>query len=293
MPSCGALTAARRREAWRAGITTLEIKSGYGLTPIDERGACDVAERLHRRDHVPRRPRRAGRVRRPRRRLRRTSCAARCWPPRHRTRAGSTRSASRARSTPTSAGPCSQAGRAAGLGLRLHANQLGHGPGVQLAVELGCASADHCTYLSDDDIAALAARHHGRHVPAGDRLLDPPAVPRRPPGDRRRRHGRAGHQLQPGQQLHHVDGVLHRARRARHAHDRRRGAARGHRRGSGRAAAHRRRPPGARRPRRPGGARRPVVHAPRVPPRRAPDPPDASSAGRRRRRRTQRSERCN
>ena len=48
------------------------------------------------------------------------------------------------------------AGRAAGLGLRLHANQLGHGPGVQLAVELGCASADHCTYLSDDDVDALA-----------------------------------------------------------------------------------------------------------------------------------------
>ena len=48
------------------------------------------------------------------------------------------------------------AGRDAGLGMRLHANQLGHGPGVQLAVELGCASADHCTYLSDDDIAALA-----------------------------------------------------------------------------------------------------------------------------------------
>jgi imidazolonepropionase len=50
-----------------------------------------------------------------------------------------------------------QAGRKAGLGLRLHANQLGYGPGVQLAVELGCASADHCTYLSDDDVAALAA----------------------------------------------------------------------------------------------------------------------------------------
>ena len=48
------------------------------------------------------------------------------------------------------------AGRDAGLGMRLHANQLGHGPGVQLAVELGCASADHCTYLDDDDIAALA-----------------------------------------------------------------------------------------------------------------------------------------
>ena len=50
-----------------------------------------------------------------------------------------------------------EAGRDAGLGLRLHANQLGHGPGVQLGVEMGCASVDHCTYLSDDDIEALAA----------------------------------------------------------------------------------------------------------------------------------------
>ena len=50
-----------------------------------------------------------------------------------------------------------EAGRDAGLGLRLHANQLGHGPGVQLGVEMGCASVDHCTYLSDTDIEALAA----------------------------------------------------------------------------------------------------------------------------------------
>ena len=49
-----------------------------------------------------------------------------------------------------------EAGRAAGLGLRLHANQLGPGPGVQLAVELDCASADHCTHLSDADVEALA-----------------------------------------------------------------------------------------------------------------------------------------
>jgi imidazolonepropionase len=48
------------------------------------------------------------------------------------------------------------AGQHHGLGGRLHANQLGHGPGVQVAVEMGCASADHCTYLSDDDIDALA-----------------------------------------------------------------------------------------------------------------------------------------
>lgn len=48
------------------------------------------------------------------------------------------------------------AGRAAGLELRVHGNQLGHGPGVALAVELGAASVDHCTYLSDADIDALA-----------------------------------------------------------------------------------------------------------------------------------------
>jgi len=48
------------------------------------------------------------------------------------------------------------AGRDAGLGLRVHANQLGEGPGVQLAVEMGAASADHCTYLSDADVEALA-----------------------------------------------------------------------------------------------------------------------------------------
>jgi imidazolonepropionase len=49
-----------------------------------------------------------------------------------------------------------RAGAEAGLQLRVHGNQLGHGPGVQLAVSLGAASVDHCTFLSDDDIAALA-----------------------------------------------------------------------------------------------------------------------------------------
>ncbi|MGF1340540.1 imidazolonepropionase [Streptomyces flavovirens] len=47
------------------------------------------------------------------------------------------------------------AGLARGLGARVHANQLGHGPGVQLAVELGAASADHCTHLTDADVDAL------------------------------------------------------------------------------------------------------------------------------------------
>jgi imidazolonepropionase len=49
------------------------------------------------------------------------------------------------------------AGAKRGLGLRLHANQLGHGPGVRLAVELGAASADHCTHLDDADVDALAS----------------------------------------------------------------------------------------------------------------------------------------
>nr|WP_174267970.1 imidazolonepropionase [Nocardioides zeae] len=48
------------------------------------------------------------------------------------------------------------AGAAAGLDGRLHANQLGPGPGVRLACELGLAAVDHCTYLDDADVAALA-----------------------------------------------------------------------------------------------------------------------------------------
>lgn len=49
------------------------------------------------------------------------------------------------------------AGRAAGLGLRVHGNQLGESGGVALAVELGAASVDHCNHLSDADLEALAA----------------------------------------------------------------------------------------------------------------------------------------
>ncbi len=48
-----------------------------------------------------------------------------------------------------------EAGRARGLEARVHANQLGPGPGVQVACEQGAASADHCTHLTDADVAAL------------------------------------------------------------------------------------------------------------------------------------------
>jgi imidazolonepropionase len=49
-----------------------------------------------------------------------------------------------------------RAGASRGLLPRVHANQLGHGPGIQLACEVGAAAADHCTYASDADLAALA-----------------------------------------------------------------------------------------------------------------------------------------
>jgi len=48
------------------------------------------------------------------------------------------------------------AGAARGLVPKVHANQLRPGPGVGLAVELGAASADHCTHLTDADVDALA-----------------------------------------------------------------------------------------------------------------------------------------
>jgi imidazolonepropionase len=49
------------------------------------------------------------------------------------------------------------AGIAAGLQPRVHANQLETGPGVQLAVEVGAASADHCTHLAGADVDALVS----------------------------------------------------------------------------------------------------------------------------------------
>lgn len=54
-----------------------------------------------------------------------------------------------------------KAARDAGLGLRVHGNQLGEGPGVALAVEFAAASVDHVNYLSDEDIAALAGTWAG------------------------------------------------------------------------------------------------------------------------------------
>ncbi len=60
-----------------------------------------------------------------------------------------------------------QACRDAGLGLRVHGNQLGEGPGVQLAVEFGAASVDHVNYLAAADVEALAASWSGWEAGAG------------------------------------------------------------------------------------------------------------------------------
>jgi imidazolonepropionase len=148
-----ALAAARRAEAARAGITTIEVKSGYGATVDDEArlvrlaaeltpettflGAHVVPDGVDADAYVDLVCGEMLSAATPHARWIDAFCERGAF------------DADQCRAVLT-------AGRDAGLGLRLHANQLGPGPGVQLAVELGCASADHCTYLSDDDVAALA-----------------------------------------------------------------------------------------------------------------------------------------
>ena len=137
----------------RQGTTTVEIKSGYGLTVRDEARSLAVARQFTDETtflgaHVVPEGTDAGGVRRP---GHRPDARGRA----RRTPAGSTCSASAAPSTPTRPARCSRPARGAGLRGRLHANQLGPGPGVRLAAELGLVAVDHCTYLDDADVAAL------------------------------------------------------------------------------------------------------------------------------------------
>jgi imidazolonepropionase len=147
--------AARRREALRAGITHIEIKSGYALDTAGERRLCELAAEL------------TADV---------TFLGAHLVPPEYEGRAddyvtlvcGEMLEAcapharwidifcERGAFDAEQSRAVLEAGRAKGLGLRVHANQLGPGPGVQLAVEQRAASADHCTHLSAQDIDALA-----------------------------------------------------------------------------------------------------------------------------------------
>ena len=150
------LARARRAEARRAGITQVEIKSGYGLDVETERRCCEIAGELT--DDV-------------------TFLGAHAVPPEYKGRADSyvelvcgemlAACAPHARWIDVfcergafdvdQSRAVLRAGARAELGLRVHGNQLGPGPGVRLAVELGAASVDHCTYLDDEDVEALAS----------------------------------------------------------------------------------------------------------------------------------------
>jgi imidazolonepropionase len=149
------LAAARRAEAVSAGITHLEIKSGYGLDTESERRLCAVAGEFT--DDV-------------------TFLGAHAVPPEYEGRAddyvelvcGEMLEACRPLARwidvfceegafdPDQSRRVLEVGRDAGLGLRVHGNQLGFGEGVRLAVDLSAASVDHCTYMTDEDVAALA-----------------------------------------------------------------------------------------------------------------------------------------
>lgn len=151
------LAGARRlvREARAQGTTTLEVKSGYGLTVADEERSLAVASRVT--DEV-------------------TFLGAHVVAPEYADdpqgyvdlvtgpmldacapyarwidvfceRGAFDEEASRR---------VLEAGAKRGLQARVHGNQLGEGPGVRLAVELGAASVDHCTYLTPEDVDALA-----------------------------------------------------------------------------------------------------------------------------------------
>ena len=150
-----ALARARRAEALAAGITHLEIKSGYGLTVESELRLCLLARELT--DDV-------------------TFLGAHLVPAEYEGRAddyvalvcGEMLAACAPHSKwidvfcEEGAFDAEQsravlaAGRDAGLGLSVHGNQLGPGEGVTVAVEMGAASVDHCTYLSEGDVDALA-----------------------------------------------------------------------------------------------------------------------------------------
>ena len=154
-----ALAAGLRRlvdEMLRQGTTTVEVKSGYGLTVADEERSLRLAGEVT---------------------AETTFLGAHVTPPEYRGRSddyvdlvvGDMLSAcaphARWIDVFCEAGAFDadqsravlQAGAAAGLGLRVHANQLTYGPGVQLACELGAAAADHLTHLSDADVDALAS----------------------------------------------------------------------------------------------------------------------------------------
>jgi imidazolonepropionase len=144
-----------RAEAMRQGTTTIEIKSGYGLSVADEARSLRIAAEFTTEttflgahvvppEYADRPDDYVGLVCGP---MLRAALPYARWIDVFCERGAFDADHARAILT---------VGQAAGLGVRVHANQLGPGPGVQLGVELGAASVDHCTHLDDLDIEALA-----------------------------------------------------------------------------------------------------------------------------------------
>jgi imidazolonepropionase len=153
------MVAARVAEMRRQGTTTVEIKSGYGLTVQDEARSLRIAadftsETTFLGAHVvptefaDRRSEYVELV---------TGAMLSACAPYARWIDVFCEPHSAHAFTEDEARLVLSAGRDAGLGLRVHGNQLGHGPGVRLAVEMGAASVDHCTYLTPADVEQLAA----------------------------------------------------------------------------------------------------------------------------------------
>jgi imidazolonepropionase len=135
-------------EALRSGTTTIEIKSGYGLTVEDEQRSLAVARTITPHTtflgaHVPDGDGYVELVTGP--------MLDACAPLATAVDVFCEHGAF----DEEQSRQVLKAGVARGLAAHVHANQLGPGPGVQLACEVGALSADHCAHLSADDIAAL------------------------------------------------------------------------------------------------------------------------------------------
>jgi imidazolonepropionase len=155
-----ALTTERLIEMRRHGTTTVEIKSGYGLTPGDEVQLLAVARQAADKTGLA---------------ATTTYLGAHAVPP-ERDRADYVDEVVATIPAAVDAGAqwcdvfCDEgaftvdetrriltAGRDAGLGLRMHAEQIAHTGAAGLAADLGCASADHLDHVTPEDAQALAA----------------------------------------------------------------------------------------------------------------------------------------
>jgi imidazolonepropionase len=154
------LAVARGRRMLDHGTTTVEIKTGYGLTPHDELRCLDVIARLGRELpwHVEATYLGAHVVPDGRARSDYVAEVIATIP-------DATRHGANWVDVFCDVGVFSidetrriiEAGQAAGLGARLHAEEIGHTGAAELAAQLGCASADHLEHVTPKGAAAMAS----------------------------------------------------------------------------------------------------------------------------------------